>query len=161
MKNILKVYRARQKGRSHPQGPEKFVAGTWMDKGGKQYPVLAEISAQGGKCAQAEGSREHEPEDPGQVLVKVSHFENVVFIGEGLDHASGAQKEERFKKGVGKEVKHSAHDVSRAHGQDHVPHLAHGGIGQHPLDVPLGQGRKGRVKGGDRPDTGDDQHSDR
>ena len=49
--------------------------------------------------------------------------------------------------------------IERAYPQrhEHVANLAHGGVGQHALDIGLGQSRKGRQQQRHRPDHADQQ----
>ena len=69
-----------------------------------------------------------------------------------------AKKEQGLEEGVGHQVEEAADDIAGPHRQKHVAHLADGGVGQHLFDVPLGQGGKGGVKGGDGAHPGNDQH---
>ena len=61
---------------------------------------------------------------------------------------------------MGQQVKHSAYDVAGAYGQEHVPDLTDGRIGQYALNVPLGECGQGRVKGCDCSHPGDNEHSE-
>ncbi len=96
------------------------------------------------------------PGNHGHKTVEVPHLEDVVLFLHGLDDAPRPQEQQGLEEGVGQEVKHAADDIRGPHRQNHVAHLADGGVGQHPLHVGLGQGRQGGVKGGYGADRGND-----
>jgi hypothetical protein len=71
-----------------------------------------------------------------------------------MDHAAGAEEEQRLEEGVGIEVEH-ADAVGLRHGEadEHVAELTDGGVRQHPLDVVLHQRDGGGEERGEAPNV--------
>ncbi len=74
----------------------------------------------------------------------------------GVDDATGSQEEQCLKKSVYDQMKGGGGYSSAADGKHHIADLADGGIGQNPLQIALGHGAAGPVKGGDGTNKTDD-----
>jgi hypothetical protein len=57
-----------------------------------------------------------------------------------IDHGPGTEEQERLEEGVGHQMEDGPLPGTDPKGQKHVAYLAHGGIGEDPLDVSLHQG---------------------
>ena len=98
----------------------------------------------------------------GQVAAQSAHVFHLVAV-HGVNHRPGAEKEQSFEKGVGKEMKEGggitlagvAAKARNAQGRHHKTNLRDGGKGQHPFDVGLYTGHHGGVKCGK---GGDNSH---
>ena len=78
-----------------------------------------------------------------------------------VDHAAGAQEQERLEEGVGREVEDPGRIRAAPHAQEHVAELRDGGVREHLLDVPLLQPDRGGEQRGERSRAGDDGARDR
>ena len=63
---------------------------------------------------------------------------DVLVVVEGMDDIAGRHEEQRFEERMRHEVKHARGVSADPNGQEHVPDLAHRGVGEDPLDVNLG-----------------------
>jgi len=63
---------------------------------------------------------------------------------DGVDHVAGGEKEERLKKAWSRNCT-SRRRRRRSHREDHQPDLGHRGVGDHPLDVDLGEGDEAAI----------------
>ena len=86
-----------------------------------------------------------QPAQPGHILLMVATG----------DHRTGRQEQQRLEEGVGDQVENGGIERPDAERQEHITNLAHGGIGQHPLDIGLGQGSEGRQQQRDRANDAD------
>ena len=70
-----------------------------------------------------------------------------------MDHASGPEEQEGFEEGVGGKVEHRPGECANAQSDEHIPQLAHRGVGQDFLDIILekryGCGKQGSGKRSD------------
>jgi hypothetical protein len=82
---------------------------------------------------------------------QAAHLADVLFAAQGMDHAAGAQEEQGLEEGMRGDVEHRRAIGPHAQGGEHVAQLAHGGIGQHLLDVVLEQADAGGEQRGGHP----------
>ena len=73
---------------------------------------------------------------------------------EAVDGRAGAEEEQRLEEGVGHHQEDGRLVGPASDGQEHVPELGHGRVGQHLLDVLLGAGDGGGHECGRGPDAG-------
>jgi len=73
-----------------------------------------------------------------------------------VNHAAGAEEQERFEEGVSHEVKNSGGESSDSKGEEHVAELADGRIGKDFFDVILDERHGGGKNGSNRADYGYD-----
>ena len=84
---------------------------------------------------------------------------HVLLAAHGVNHAAGGEEEQAFEEGVSHQMENAGAEGAHAAGQEHVAKLGDRGIGENFLDVGLNQADGGGVKGGERADDGDDEHS--
>ena len=77
-----------------------------------------------------------------------THAAHVLFPGHGMDNATSPKKQQRLEAGMGHEMEDCRRIGGHPDRKEHISELAAGGIGDHALDVRLGQrasrGKKGR-----------------
>ncbi len=122
-------------------GRELRVAGRGV-LGGDEDGFLGEEAGEGRDRGESEQRDRHRPEGVGDALgqaVHPGHDAQGVRTG-GVDDHAGAEEEERLEGAVGQEVEHGGAAVTDGQGADHVAELADRRVGEHPLDVVLGDG---------------------
>ena len=91
----------------------------------------------------------------GHQRFQAAEFPHVNHAPHGVHDTPGPQEEQRLEKGVRHQVEHrptNAHQRSRPQPEEHEPQLAHGRVGQHPLQVVLREGDQGGQQGSDATD---------
>ena len=84
-----------------------------------------------------------------------AHLAHILLAGERVNHAAGAEEEQRLEKRVRHQVENPRRKRAHTHRQKHVTELADGGICEHALDVVLQETHRGRV---DRGQCADHRH---
>ena len=92
----------------------------------------------------------------GRVLVGV-----VEAVLDAVDHATGAEEEQRLEEGVGDQMEQRRSVGADTDGRHHVAQLGNGGIGQYALDVPLRQRNRRGEEGRKRTDEGHERQGTR
>ncbi len=120
--------------------------------GGQQGQDLA---PEAGQPRQAEGGDAGEGEHPGQAGHEGGHaaaqLDDVAGVV-ALVHGPGQEEQHAGDDAVGDHAEHGGVDPGRGEGGDaqhHEAHVADRGVGDQPLDVPLGQAAQGAVDDGD------------
>ena len=84
---------------ARPGGPEDFI--------------FAEKSRERENAADGERRDQHRPECNRRVFAQPAHAHEILFSSHRVDHASGSEKEQRFKKRMGHQMKNAGRE--RAH----------------------------------------------
>ena len=72
-------------------------------------------------------------------MPQATHLAHVLLAAQGVNHTPRAEEEQSFEEGVGHQMENAGGERADAARQEHISQLAHGRIGQHPLDVILHQ----------------------
>ena len=112
--------------------------------------VLRKEPREGEDAGDGEGGQAHRYERDGHVLPQAAHVAHVLLVVAGHDHGAGSEEEAGLEEGVGEDVEHARAEGSGPHAHEHEAQLGHGGIGQHLLDVVLGQAHGGGHEGRER-----------
>ncbi len=121
-----------------------------------QHGVLGPEPGQGRYAGDGQPAHHEGDGGDGQVLSQPAHFLHVLLVGQGMDHGPGGEEQEGLEEGVREHVEDAIDVVARAHGQEHVPKLGDGRVGQDLLDVVLGAGDGRRQQSGTGAGTGHD-----
>ena len=136
-----------------------------VDRGaGERQPenfILAE-KARKQRCPDdRQGGEQKRPVGDRYLVAQAPHFAHVLLSRHGVDHAARAQEQQGLEVGVRREVENPGPESADAASHHHVAQLADRGVGQHPLDVVLGQRDGGGEDGGEGADTGHNGHGGR
>ena len=131
-------------------GRQAVAANAGDQPGFQQDLVLAPEAGQREYAYQAQGPDDGQPVGNGHRLAEAAHIHHIESAG-GVVDAARAEEQQGLKKGVGKEVEQGGVVSPHAQGGHHIPQLAHGGVGHHPLDVVGGQAHSGGEHGRERP----------
>src|SRR5207247_5978265 len=116
-----------------PQKDMSLVAG----KGFPQNFVLREETRQKRRTCDGESSREHRPERHGNLVLQRAHLLHVLLMMQGVNHAAGAQEQQRLEEGMRHEVEDAGCKRADAEREKHVTQLAHGRVSKDALDIVL------------------------
>ena len=94
-------------------------------------------------------------------LAERAHLAHVLLVVHAVDHRAGAEEQQRLEEGVRHHVEDGGDVGARPDREEHVAELRHGRVGEHRLDVVLGDGDRGREQGGDHADPGDQRRRPR
>jgi hypothetical protein len=102
-----------------------------------------------------QGGDSHGGGSDGHLLAQAAHLAHVLFLVHAVDHRTRAQEQQRLEEGVGHEMEDGGDVAPEPGGQEHEAELGHRRVGEHLLDVGLGDGDRRRPQGGDGTDGGD------
>ena len=88
----------------------------------------------------------------GMQLAQRAHPAHVLLVVHAVDHRAGAEEQQRLEERVGDHVEDRRDVGARADGQEHVAELADRRVGEHLLDVVLGDGDRRREQRGEHAD---------
>jgi hypothetical protein len=109
-----------------------------------------------GHAADGEPADLEHPRGPRQLLAEAAHLGDVARAAHGVHDRTGAQEQSRLEEGVREKVEDAAGEIAGAHAHEHETELADRGIGQHLLEVVLGEADDGGEQRRQRADHGDD-----
>ena len=90
-------------------------------------------------------------------LAQHAHLAHVLLVVHPVDDRAGPEEQQRLEEGVRDHVEDGRHVGARADGEEHVAELADRRVGEHLLDVVLGDGDRRREQRGDHADDGDER----
>ena len=93
------------------------------------------------------------------LLAQAAHVAHVLLAGEGVDHAAGAEEEQRLEEGMRHQVVDAGGERAAADADEHVAELRNRGVGEDLLDIVLRQADGGGEEGGRDADDGDHVHA--
>ncbi len=108
-----------------------------MLEGRAENCVLAEKSSEGRNSGDGQRGDEKCSRGGGNFVPESAHLAHVLLAGHGVNHAAGAEEEERFEKCMRHQVENTSGECADAESEEHVAELADGGIGEDALDVIL------------------------
>src|SRR6267154_3123710 len=146
-----------QPGGDEADNPQQEKA---VERATKNF-IFAEKSGERKNSGDRQGGDQHSVVGVLDLLVEATHLADVLLSGHGVNHAAGAEEQERFEERMGHEVKNSRCERAHTEGQEHVTELADGGIGENFLDVVLDQGHGGGKDRGYGSYDRDHVHGDR
>ena len=106
--------------------------------------VFGEEARQRRYPRQRQRSHQEEEAGGGHLAPEASHLAHVLLPVHCVDDVAGGKEEQRLEERVRHQVKEARDLGADSDCEEHVADLAHGGVGQHPLDVGLGGRRQGR-----------------
>ncbi len=106
--------------------------------------------ASGTDAGDGQGGDGERPGGVGHLLPQAAHLPDVGLVAHAVHDRAGAEEQAGLEEGVGGEVGDAGPEDARAHPDEHEAELAHGGVGQHLLDVGLGEGDDGGEERGER-----------
>ena len=121
----------------------------------------AKVQAGNAEASDGQGADGHDRIGHRQVAPEATHAPHVLLVVHAVNDRAGAQEQEGLEEGVGEEVEHGRLVGADAGGEEHVAELRTGRIGDHALDIVLGQSDRGGEEGRDRANDGDDVPGDR
>ena len=159
-------------GEGHPPHPARVEAGDQRgDKAdapddqrervvrfresGAQDLLLGEEADEGDHAHEREGADQERPGRAGKLTEEAAVLAHVLLVMHGVDDVARGHEEEGLEEGVSHEVEEGGRVGANSDRQEHVPDLAHGRVGEHPLDVGLHDGDGGCEQRGDRADDRD------
>ena len=157
------------------QVPDRFY-GSARERCREDF-VLREEPGEWRHTGDCQGRDPHERRRPRQVAPEAAHVAHVlrilmrvcgvIGVVHRVDHAAGAEKQQRLEEGVGGEVEDAGRHGARTHTDEHVAELRDGGVREDPFDVPLlerdrrgEQRRQGAHAGHHRPRDGREREED-
>ncbi len=93
--------------------------------------------ANGGTPAIAQRADQERPEGDRHLGAQAAHLADVLLAAHAVDHAAGAEEQQRLEEGVRHQVEDRRRERADADGEEHVAELADGRVGEHLLDVVL------------------------
>ncbi len=119
---------------------------------------LLKKPASGGMPGDGQGADEHRPVGDRDLPPQAAHLVHVLLLVDGMDDRARAEEEKALEEAVRHEVEDGRDVGAHAEGREHVAQLAERGVGQHALDVLLGQRDRGGQDGREDADRGDHEH---
>src|SRR3990170_1151802 len=150
-KDLSEHVEGRKEGGKQTHGPDEVMA---SPEGFPEYLVLTPEAAEWRHAGYGQRTYYKRSRCNLHMRVEPAHLPHILFIGHGVYNATGAEEEKALEKGVGHEMEYAGRVGAHAHGRKHVAELAHGGVGQDPLDVVLHKADGGRKTGGKYADYG-------
>jgi len=115
-------------------------------KGLPEDLVLAEEPGEAGNARDGEAGDKERPVGDGGPFSAGRHVSHIQLAAHGVHDAPRPKKRRPLKKAWVNQVEDAGRIGSDAHGDEHEPELADGGVGQDLLDVVLGKSRSRRRK---------------
>ena len=109
--------------------------------------VLGEEAGQRRDAGDGERADEHRPVGDGDLVAQGTHLVHVLLAVDGVDDGARAQEQQALEEAVGHEMEDGGDQGAHAQRREHVAQLGQRGVGQHALDVLLGE-RDGRGEDG-------------
>ena len=150
----IKSRHPRHRRAKQPQQDMSLVAG----KGFPQNFVFREETRQKRRTCDGESSHEHRPERHGNLVLQRAHLPHVLLMMQGVNHAAGAQEQQRLEEGMRHEVEDAGCKRADAEREKHVTQLAHGRVSEDALDIVLHESDRCREERRDGPNNGDNRH---
>ena len=141
--NNAPTVKRRQKRNKRPHAVTQIGQRALRRKQGFQNNVFGIIPSKRKDPRQRQGSHQHHAVRPRNDCSQAPHHAHILFMGQGMDHRAGAQKQQRLKKRMGKQMEHGRGIGPHAHRHHHVPQLAAGGIGNHAFNIKLRHPHRG------------------
>ena len=139
----------------HGHRPHDVVAAR---EGGAEDLVLGPEAGEGDHADHRQGADEHRPERDGDLLAQAAHLAHVLLARHRVDHRARAEEHEALEEAVREQVEDAGHPGARPERQEHEAQRRDRGVGDHLLDVVLGDRDVRRVDGREGADAHDDEH---
>ena len=124
--------------------PERVVVELVVRRpGGLEDRILAEEAGEAREADQRQGADPHHRIGDLHLAPDAAHLAHVLLAGHGVDDRTRAQEQQRLEEGMRVEVEDAGRVGADAAGKEHVAELRAGRVGDHPLDVELGQPDRG------------------
>ena len=153
------IKRSQQRGKKG-DGP-KHSAAVEAHRRLEQNLVFAKETGKQRRARDRQRGQQHGPVGPGDLFPQATHAAHVLLAAHGVNHAAGREEEQGLEKRVRHQVEDAGGESAYAAGQEHVPNLADGGIGQDTFDIGLHQANRGGVERRQAADNGHCRHGDR
>ncbi len=124
--------------------------------GHEQDLVLGEESGERWDAGQRQAADHEAAERERQRLAEAAHLLQRLLAGHRADDRARAHEQQRLEEGVRHQVEHARGVRADGDAHDHVADLRHRRVGDHALDVGLGEGDRGRDEQGRAADRGAD-----
>ena len=92
------------------------------------------------------------------LLAQPAHLAHVLLAAHGVDHRARAEEQQALEEAVREQVEDAGRPGPGAERHEHEAQRRDGGVGDHLLDVVLGDRDVGRVDGRERADDHHDEH---
>ncbi len=124
--------------------------------GHEQDVVLGEESGERRDPRQGEAADDEAAVGEGHRLLEAAHLLERLLAGHRPDQRAGGHEEQRLEEGVGHQVKEARRVGADGDAHDHVADLRHRRVGDHALDVRLGEADRAGDQERERADHGAD-----
>ena len=125
--------------------------------GGEQDVVLAPEPSERRHSGNGEPADDERRGSDRHQLAQCTHTAHVLFVVHAVDDRTGTEEQQRLEERVSHHVEDGGGVRTGTNRQEHVAELADRGVGQHLLDVVLGDGDTGCVERRGSTDDGDDR----
>ena len=119
---------------------------------------LLKKPASGGMPGDRHRADQHRPVGDRDLLRQAAHPAHVLLVVDGVDHRSRIEEQQALEEAVRHEVEDGRRPGPHPERGEHVAQLRQGGVGEHALDVGLGERDRGRQDRGEDADRGHDDH---